>query len=117
MPTSRAVRWIVAIAWLICAFLLERIITLGKITDASQAIRNPPLVLVVGVVLALIAIAIAIATMLGANGWAPVSLGLGIVYVIGGAWLLLANGHDSGIGIVLVAYLIAIASWRSLTRS
>src|SRR3954452_17265331 len=73
VPMSPATRWIAVSGWLVCAFLLERIVTLGRITDASQVPRNPPLVLVVGVVLAVIALGRAIGTTLAAVRWARVS--------------------------------------------
>ena len=114
MSVTTVTRWIIAIAWLVCAFLVERILTLGTITDASQAARNPTVVLVVCAALLLIAVAIATTIMLGVDGWAPVSLALGVVYVLGGAWLALAHDHDSGTAIVAVAVLISIASWTSL---
>ena len=114
MSVTTATRWVIAIAWLVCAFLLERILTLGTITDASQATRNPTVVVGVCVALFLIAVAIAIAILLDADRWAPVSLALGVAYAIGGAWLALAHDHDSGGAIVGVAVLIGIASWKSL---
>src|SRR4051794_13431043 len=73
VPMSPATRWIAVRGWLVCPSLLEPIVTLGRIPAASRVTRNPPLVLFVGILLAVVALAMAIATILAPDRSAPVS--------------------------------------------
>ena len=42
MTAANVIRWAVSAGWLIVALLLERIVTLGAITDLSEVSQNPP---------------------------------------------------------------------------
>jgi hypothetical protein len=114
MSSRKATRSIVAIGFLLCAFLLERILTLGGITDTSHATQNPPLLLAIGSALIVLAVATAIAAAFGVDAWASISLATAIAYVVSGTWLRLANDDDSGAAIVVLGALIGFASWRAL---
>ncbi len=114
MPVAKATRFMIAIGCLLVALLLERILTLGGITDTSQATQNPPLLLALGAALILLAVATAILVAVDVDPWAWISLAISLAYVVAGTWLRMENGDDSGAAIAVTALLMAFLSWRAL---
>jgi hypothetical protein len=106
MTVGGAVRWAVAAAWLVIALLLERIITLGGITDISGVAQNGPIFLAVGLGLVVLAVWIAILVAVDGRSWPTVSMAAGAAYIVAGVWLRLDNGDDSGAAVALAALLI-----------
>ena len=116
MPAGKAIRWMITIGCLIVAVLLERILTLGGITDTSQATQNPPLFLAIGAALILVAVATAILAALDVDPWAWMSFAIGLLFVVAGTWLRMENGDDSGAAIAAIALLMAWLSRRALSE-
>ena len=116
MPVGKATRLMVAIGCLLVALLLERILTLGGITDTSQATQNPPLLLATGAGLILLAVATAILVALDVDPWAWISLATSLAYVVAGTWLRMENGDDSGAAIAAIALLMTWLSWKALSE-
>lgn len=111
---STGIRWSVSAAWLVEALLLERIVTVGGITDLSGASQNPPLFVAVGLALIVLAIGIAITVAADRRPWPAISIAAGAAYVVVGVWLRLTNDDDSGAVIALIALLGAVLSRRGL---
>ena len=110
MTVGTAVRSAVTIGWLINALLLERILTLGAITDVSGVGQNPPLFVATGASMLVLALTTALAVIIDMPAWPGLSLVLSLAFGVAGAWLRLENGDDSGAAIVLIALLIATLS-------
>jgi hypothetical protein len=108
MTLEIGIRWIVSAGWLVIAVLLERILTLGGITDVSEATQNPPLFLAAGLALIVVAVAITILVAADVRSWPSISMAASAAYVTVGIWLRLENGDDSGAAIALTALLIAV---------
>ena len=107
-----AVRALVAAGWFLDALLIERIVTLGGITDISGAFDNPPIFLAIGLGLIVVAVAMAVATALGVSAWPAISAGLGALFIVAGLWFRIANDDDSGVAIALISALVAVVSFR-----
>jgi len=116
VSSGKAIRSSVAIGWLFCAFLLERILTLGGITDTSQAGQNPPLFLAIGSALIVLGLVTAVAVGVGIGVWPSISMVASVAYIASGVWLRVASDDTSGIAIVVLAALIGIASGRALGK-
>ena len=116
MAIRNAIRVSITLGWLLNALLLERILTLGAITDISGVGQNPPLFVGIGAVLTALAIAMVIAVITDTRLWPAASLALSVAFLVAGAWLRLESGDDSGAAIALIALAIAALSWSALVQ-
>ncbi len=116
MTAGKLIRSAVSIGWLLNAVLLERILTLGAITDTSQVTQDSPPLLAVGALLIVLSISTAIAVVVGLRAWPMISLTACVALLVAGVWLRLDNGDDSGAAIVVTTLLIAIASLAAIRQ-
>jgi NADH:ubiquinone oxidoreductase subunit K len=116
MVIRNALRVSISLGWLLNAILLERILTLGAITDISGVGQNPPLFVAIGAALTAVAIAMVLAVIADTRTWPAASLALSVVFLVAGGWLRLESGDDSGAAIALIALAIAVLSWRALVQ-
>lgn len=114
MTAANVTRWAVSAGWLIVALLLERIVTLGAITDLSEVSQNPPEFVATGLGLIVIAVAIAILVAADARRWPSFSIAASGVYVVVGIWLRQEEDDDSAAAIVLIAVLLAALAGATL---
>lgn len=114
MTVGSAIRSAVSIGWLLQAFLLERIVTLGAITDVSDVSQNPPLFVAVSALLIGLSVSTAVAVVANVRSWPILSLAASVAYLAAGVWLRLENGDDSGAAIAVIALVIVVWSLAAL---
>ena len=114
MTVGRAIRSAVSIGWLLQAFLLERIVTLGAITDVSDVSQNPPLFVAVSALLIGLSVSTAVTVVANVRSWPMLSLAASVAYLAAGVWLRLENGDDSGAAIAVIAFVIVVLSLAAL---
>ncbi len=120
MSIGGGMRWAVSAGWLVIALLLERILTLGGITDVTEVSENPPEFVATGIGLIVVAVAIAILVAADVRRWPSLSIAASAGYFVVGIWLRLEENDDSGLAIAIMALLIATLAggdpWRPTAR-